>query len=219
MFWFLVLLVILLAVLIFLLTRPKNLPKKHKPVPEDDEDFWEPLSKEEEREALKLLREATSPSPSKGHKKEPRRKPSRFKVLNDPAERKWSRELAEGIRGIGRGELICRKALEDIFQVPFPTVRPDWLRSPLTHKNLEIDCFGMTREGPVAVEYSGRQHYEFPNAFHKTQEEFLAQVRRDVYKKKVTQEYDIPFLVVPWNVPYEEIGIFILDWTRGEELL
>jgi len=46
-----------------------------------------------------------------------------------------------------------------------------------TLKGLELDFF--IRDLKLAFEFDGHQHYEFPNAFHKTKEEFEAQKQRD----------------------------------------
>ena len=58
--------------------------------------------------------------------------------------------------------------------------RPHWLEYPPTGCALELDFYDAERR--VAIEYDGHQHYEFPNAFHKTRAEFEAQVARDQWK-------------------------------------
>ena len=61
-----------------------------------------------------------------------------------------------------------------------PKARPDWLRYPKTGATLELDFYD--EEQQVAIEYDGAQHYEYPNQFHKSREEFEEQVARDRWK-------------------------------------
>ena len=50
----------------------------------------------------------------------------------------------------------------------------------------------------IAFEFNGRQHYEFPNAFHKKIEEFLEQVINDLLKKKLSIENNIFLIIFPY---------------------
>ena len=49
-----------------------------------------------------------------------------------------------------------------------------------------------------AFEYNGRQHYEFPNAFHKKFEEFLKQVINDLIKTRLSNENNIFLMIFPY---------------------
>ena len=42
-----------------------------------------------------------------------------------------------------KNEKECRRVLETLFEAPFPSIRPDWLKYPKTKRNLEIDCANM----------------------------------------------------------------------------
>ncbi len=73
-------------------------------------------------------------------------------------------------------------------------VRPDWLRNPETGVPMELDMF--CAELATAVEYNGRQHYEFPNQFHSTREQFDAQQRRDRAKAEICLGQSVRLVVI-----------------------
>lgn len=108
-----------------------------------------------------------------------------------------------------KGEKECCRVLEEIFALPFYTVRPNFLRNPETGKNLEIDCFNP--QVKVAVEYNGIQHYAFPNFTGMSRKEFFNQIRRDEFKKERCQEEGINLIIVPYTVPVEKIGEYIRE--------
>jgi hypothetical protein len=61
--------------------------------------------------------------------------------------------------GTGRlKEAILREALEEFFQVPFPSCYPKWLKNHKTGGQLEIDCYN--EDLGLAVEFQGAQHYK-----------------------------------------------------------
>src|SRR5665648_148 len=95
-----------------------------------------------------------------------------------------------------KSEEKCRNILETLFNSEFPSVRPDFLKNPETKRKLELDCYN--EELKLALEYSGKQHYIFPNHFHKTKEDFLKQIRRDDYKKRVCIYKGVKLIVVPY---------------------
>lgn len=51
----------------------------------------------------------------------------------------------------------------------------------------------------LLVEYNGLQHYEFPNYFHKTKKQFLAQKFRDRIKKEMAEQHGYNFIVVKYD--------------------
>ena len=105
------------------------------------------------------------------------------------------------------GELETRAALERLFGKPFPKIRPSWLVNSETNRRLELDCWN--EEVRVAVEYSGLQHFVFPNPFHRTLEEFQAQQRRDATKVKICRERGIYLVIVPHTVSRAHIQAFL----------
>jgi hypothetical protein len=58
----------------------------------------------------------------------------------------------------GTGEENCRKIFEELTGYKFISVRPNFLKNPLTGYNLELD--GYCEELKIAWEYQGIQHYE-----------------------------------------------------------
>jgi hypothetical protein len=106
-----------------------------------------------------------------------------------------------------KGERASRAAAERIFNKPFIKVRPDFLRNTVTNHNLELDVYN--EELKLAIEYSGRQHYEFVPFFHKNYEAFLNQKYRDEMKKNKCKEQEIQLIEIPYTVKLEDIESFI----------
>jgi len=100
---------------------------------------------------------------------------------------------------LSKGEMLCKKAIEDIYGLPFYCVRPDFLKNPETGRNLELDLYNDKLK--LAIERNGEHHYKYPNTFHKTKEEFINQVRRDQYKVEMCDQQGIYLISVPYNVP------------------
>ena len=113
------------------------------------------------------------------------------------------------------GEIECRKALEKIFNKPFPKIRPSFLNNPVTggSNNLELDCFN--EELKLAVEYNGRQHYEFIPFFHKNRESFLNQKYRDELKRRMCKDNGIRLIEIPYNVKINEIENYIIKHLKA----
>ncbi len=110
---------------------------------------------------------------------------------------------------ISKGESLCKAVLEDIYNLPFYCVRPDFLKNPETNRNLELDLYN--DELKIAVEYSGIAHYSYPNPFHRTKEQFINQVRRDKFKVDTCDLNGVYLITVPYNVPliYDKIKDYI----------
>nr|QBK93280.1 MAG: restriction endonuclease [Pithovirus LCPAC403] len=108
-----------------------------------------------------------------------------------------------------KGEAECIKVMEELFNKEFDTVRPDFLKSPETGRNLELDCYN--EELKLAVEYNGRQHYSFPSFPNFTEEQFKEQIRRDAWKLDTCDTVGIYLITVPYTVKLEDIKQFIID--------
>jgi hypothetical protein len=123
----------------------------------------------------------------------------------------------EAVKSVGESE--CRQVLEKIYNKPFPSARPDFLANPVTGSPLELDCYN--EELKLAVEYNGRQHYEYVSQFFPTIAEWQCQLYRDVIKKKLCQESGVHLIIVPWNV--SNIKDYILNeiarWSRDKSSL
>lgn len=104
-------------------------------------------------------------------------------------------------------EEICRNIFEKIYNKPFPTKRPSFLKNPDTGRNLELD--GYNEELKIAFEYNGQQHYDFPNTFHKTLDEFQRQVERDKFKKEKCNQNNIKLITIPYTVDKNDMESFI----------
>ena len=98
-----------------------------------------------------------------------------------------------------------------IFRQPFPSKRPDFLRNPVTggNRNLELDCFNENIR--LAVEYNGKQHYEYIPYFHRTKDAFYNQVYRDEMKRRACSDNGITLITVPYTVPVSEIEKFLVQ--------
>jgi len=84
---------------------------------------------------------------------------------------------------ISVGEKICKEILSELYpNNNFKKIRPNWLRNEKTGKNLELDMY--CDELNIALEYNGKQHYEYVNYFHNTNEDFIKQQERDKCKKE-----------------------------------
>lgn len=111
-------------------------------------------------------------------------------------------------------ERKCKEAVEEIFGKPFYCVRPNFLKNPETGSNLELDLYNADLS--LAVEASGKQHYVFPNGFHKSYDEFIKQVRRDQFKVDMCDRHGIYLITVPYNVPYDKIKDYITYYLPEE---
>jgi hypothetical protein len=106
-----------------------------------------------------------------------------------------------------KGEKMCRKAIEEIYNKPFPNCRPDFLKNPETKRNLELDCYN--DELKIAIEYNGIQHYKWPNFTNQSQEDFVKQIRRDKFKVDMCDANGVYLITVPYNVPDNKIKSYI----------
>lgn len=113
---------------------------------------------------------------------------------------------------VSAGEAECKKVLEDHFKKPFTKCRPDFLRNTVTSSdtqthNMELDCYN--EELRLAVEYNGRQHYEYVQFFHRNREAFYNQKYRDEFKRIKCREHGVTLIEVPYTIPVERIREYI----------
>jgi hypothetical protein len=111
--------------------------------------------------------------------------------------------------GDSKGEIECRRVLENLLNKPFNKARPDFLRNEVTGNNfnLELDCFNP--ELKLAIEYNGVQHYKFTPYFHKNNEHFLNQKYRDYMKRTLCRDGGITLIEVPYTVQNHKIYDFL----------
>jgi hypothetical protein len=98
------------------------------------------------------------------------------------------------------GEQITFTELQELFPgyEIIQGCRPQFLTNPETGRALELDCY--LPELGIAVEYNGRQHYEFPNSFHSDQSEFEDQIYRDNLKRQLCDENEIYLITIPYHI-------------------
>lgn len=70
-------------------------------------------------------------------------------------------------------------------------------RQMFARNNLKIDFYLPTYN--TFIEFNGIQHYEFTQAFHKTEEDFNKQVERDKRLKQYCKENKIKLIVIKYN--------------------
>lgn len=121
------------------------------------------------------------------------------------------------IKKISKGEEICRKVMEEIYNKKFPCVRPNFLKNPETKRNLELDCYN--DELKLAVEYNGIQHYKWPNFTGQTKEEFINQIRRDKFKVETCDNNGVYLITVPYTVSYDKIRDYIISYLPDKDNL
>jgi len=113
-------------------------------------------------------------------------------------------------------ESRARLVFENIFKVPFKSVRPNFLKY-IHGKNLELD--GYNEELQVAFEYQGIQHRQFTPLFHKSFNDFKKQLERDEWKKKVCEKKQIKLLRIPDTIKFDDLEDYIRNWCSENELL
>lgn len=111
----------------------------------------------------------------------------------------------------------CRDIFERLTGRAYPTIRPNWLKNPETGRKLELD--GFCADLRSAFEYNGKQHYEYPNAFHKTKEDFEKLVKRDEIKLQTCSSHGINLLVIPYYLEEFQLEPFISSHLREIGLL
>lgn len=140
-----------------------------------------------------------------------------YKNISKPSPLK---QLALG-KKVSSGELECRRILQKVFNKPFNTLRPNFLRNPITSSsdgdssqnfNLELDCFEPSLR--LALEYQGQQHYKYIPHFHKNKEAFRNQQYRDELKRRMCKDNKINLIEVPHTVKTHEIEPFIKNKLR-----
>ena len=109
-----------------------------------------------------------------------------------------------------KGETECKQVLERIFNVPFKTTRPDFLKNPVTlHYNLELDCYNESLR--LAIEYNGEQHYKYIPYFHRNKESFMNQCYRDELKRRMCKENNVNLIEVPYYIKLQDIESYLLN--------
>jgi hypothetical protein len=104
-------------------------------------------------------------------------------------------------------------AMQQLYGKSFTKARPSFLCNPETGRRLEIDCYNENLQ--VGAEFNGCQHYQYPNPFHRTLEQFHAQQRRDAYKQQICQQRGVQLFVVPDSIKKGQIHSYLTDQTQA----
>lgn len=114
-------------------------------------------------------------------------------------------------------ELAAKYHLEDMFQLPFYKIRPDFLKNEATGRNLEIDLF--CKELNLAVEIQGIQHYKFSPKFHLTEQQFQEQQQRDQMKAHKCRQRGIRLIEIPYHVKERDVRSYLQRKLREQGIL
>lgn len=106
-----------------------------------------------------------------------------------------------------KGETECRRAVEHLTGKPFPKARPNFMMNGVSGHNLELDCYN--DEMKVAVEYNGKQHYDYTPYFHNSKEAFYNLKYRDFMKQQLCDKNGIKLIIVPYTVKHKDIEAYI----------
>ena len=123
-----------------------------------------------------------------------------------------------------KSEERCRELFEGIFNEEFNSVRPDWLKSPLTGKNLELDGFAPNIKTPLgrglAFEYDGEQHARYNAHFHVGDpKKFVHQVKNDSWKDQRCKEKGVLLIRIPHYILYQDLDKYIVNSLRKYRLV
>ena len=111
----------------------------------------------------------------------------------------------------GTGEKICRAFFEQLFKMPFPKTRPDWLRNSRGNK-MELD--GFNEEIRLAFEHQGKQHFMLKHHFVTTRQQLQQRAEDDELKIRLCEKEGIVLLQVPeipTLLPLTKVKQFIKD--------
>lgn len=113
-------------------------------------------------------------------------------------ERMVVHEMRDVRREVGRvGEwtlecILCLAVDDRDFR---RNVRPEWFTLGVGEGRMEIDFWFRRRR--VAIEFQGRQHYEYEPEMHENRREFMEQQRRDNIKAGLCLRHGIHYIEIP----------------------
>lgn len=124
---------------------------------------------------------------------------------------------------VNKHEEECRRIFQELYGKKFESVRPDWLRNPVTGKNLELDGFCSDVETPkgvgLAFEYDGEQHSKYNTHFHRNgPDEFVYQVKKDSWKDMKCKERGVALIRIPHFVAYNDLKRYIVSELERQRI-
>lgn len=107
-----------------------------------------------------------------------------------------------------KNEARCRDIVEKLFNKKFVSIRPEFLKNPVTGKNLELDCY--CEELKLAFEIDGVQHSKYTPHFHRQGvEEFLYQIKKDDFKTKKCKLEGVDLIRIPHYIAPDSLEDYI----------
>lgn len=129
-------------------------------------------------------------------------------------EEKSKKSKIRKAKPVWKSQEKCKTIFEKIFKKKFPSVRPNFLKNPVTHQNLELD--GYCNDLRLAFEYDGNQHAKYNPHFHKKgPQEFIYQVTKDDYKSKKCKLEGIDLIRIPHYIHSENLEDYIIKELRS----
>ena len=124
------------------------------------------------------------------------------------------KKLVKKKKKVYKHENRCKEIFEDIFDCSFKTIRPGWLKNPVTKKNLELDGFNpdiRTRMGRgLAFEYDGEQHSKYIPRFHRNgPDELRYQMKKDSWKDIRCKQEGVMLIRIPYYIIYQDLERYI----------
>lgn len=122
--------------------------------------------------------------------------------------------IAKPKKRVNKNEERCREIFERIFNTKFVSVRPSWLKNPLTKHNLELDGYCESIVTPIgrglAFEYDGEQHSSYTPHFHRNgKQDWHYQVLKDDIKDSICKHRKVMLIRIPSFVPYLDLERYI----------
>lgn len=109
----------------------------------------------------------------------------------------------------------CRQIFEKIFGKKFQSIRPDWLKNPITKRNLELDGYCKDIYTPLgkglAFEHDGEQHSRYTKYFHDSPDQFLWQVKCDRWKDLQCKSRGILLIRIPHFIIENDLEEYIIE--------
>jgi hypothetical protein len=97
------------------------------------------------------------------------------------------------------GQERTREIFQQVFNVKFKSIRPNWLNNPKTNVNLELD--GYNKDLNLAFEFQGNQHTSPNTQFGN---EHYAQVERDELKRQLCKKLGVTLIEIHQPPQYAE---------------
>ena len=94
-------------------------------------------------------------------------------------------------------ERKCKLILENHLNVSFKKIH---IHHNPNDKRSYIEIDGFNKSLSLGFEYNGKQHYVFPNYYHKTRKDFQGQLDRDNRKMQYCATNHIELIVIPYTV-------------------